>query len=290
MTMPDLAAAVATAPAADSDTNGAAPAFAVGLPPLTELPDPPQIPDMPAQLFDFVRAISVLADYYTAAPDTVVLGNCYLAAEPGSALGSLYPDCLVAFQTPRPKAEIEDANGYVISELGKPPEFVLEIASPSTGRRDYTEKRDRYAELGVPEYWRFDTTGGRLHDAALAGDRLTPEGVYERLSIAQTPDGLYRGYSTALDLELRWDAGKLRFWNPNTGDYIPDITENRIGRETSEAAHLATADQLEAAIIDRDANAAAHQAETVAHQATQAALANAQQLIAQLQAQINHQE
>ena len=91
MTMPDIAAAVATAPA--TDTNGAAPVFAVGLPPLTEMPDRPQLPDMPAQLFDFVRAISVLADYYIDVPGTVVLGNCYLAAEPGSALGSLYPDC-----------------------------------------------------------------------------------------------------------------------------------------------------------------------------------------------------
>ena len=311
MTTPDLATAVATAPVTDTNGAVAAPAFAVGLPPLTELPDPPQIPDMPAQLFDFVRAISVLADYYSAAPDTVVLGNCYLAPEPGRVEGSLYPDCLVAFAMPRPKAEIEDANGYVISELGKPPNFVLEIASPSTGRRDYTEKRDRYAALGIPEYWRFDTTGGRLHDAALAGDRLTPAGVYERLPIVQTPDGLYRGYSTALDLELRWDAGKLRFWNPNTGDYVPDIEDNRVRREAAEArldtetaAHLATADQLDAAIIDRDAYAAAHQAETTAHQATQAErdvaqaerdaamaqLDDAQQLIIQLQARLNQQQ
>ena len=274
-----------TATATITDTNDAvaAPAFAVGLPPLTELPDPPQIPDMPAQLFDFVRAISVLADYYIAAPDTVVLGNCYLAAEPGSALGSLYPDCLVAFGTPRPKAEIEDANGYIISELGKPPEFVLEIASPSTGRRDYTEKRDRYAALGVPEYWRFDTTGGRLHNAALAGDQLTPAGVYEPIRVEHTAEGLYRGYSTVLDLELRWDDGKLRFWNPNTGDYVPDIADNRVGREAAEAAHLATADQLDAAIIDRDT--ARDERDAYA-----SALDDAQQLIAQLQARLDQQQ
>ena len=70
-----------------------------------------------------------------------------------------------------PKA-IVARNGYVISEVGKPPDFVLEVASRSTGRRDYTVKRDGYAGYGVREYWRFDHTGGRFHDAALAGDVL----------------------------------------------------------------------------------------------------------------------
>ena len=282
MTMPEFAAAVATAPATDTNGAVAAPAFAVGLPPLTELPDPPQLPDMTTQLPDFIRVHSILGDYYLATPGVLVMGNGYLAADAASVKSSPYPDCIVAFGMPRPNGEIVRANGYVISELGKPPEFVLEIASPSTGRRDYTEKREIYANLGVPEYWRFDSTGGELHDAALAGDRLTPTGVYEPIPVEQTAERLYRGYSAALNLELHWDDGKLRFWNPDTGDYIFDITENRVGWATEAAAHLATADQLDAAIIDRDAYAAAHQA-------TQAQLDDAQRLIAQLQAQINRQ-
>ena len=324
MTMPEIAAPTATAPAtgAAADPAVAAPVFAVGLPALTILPDPPQIPDMTTQLPDFIRVHSVLGDYYRAAPDVLVMGNGYLALDADNINGSPYPDCIVAFEMPRPNGEVVRANGYVISELGKPPDFVLEIASPSTGRRDYTEKRVQYAELGVPEYWRFDSTGGDYHDAALAGDRLTPEGVYEPIQIEQTTEGLCRGYSAALGLELHWDAGKLRFWNPNTSDYVPDIADNRVGREAeaagrraaeaaqraAEAAHLATADQLEAAIIDRDAYASAHQAETAAHQATQTQLDDTQaqlaaeaaarqtaearirQLEAQLQAQITQQQ
>ena len=50
-------------------------------------------------------------------------------------------------------------NAYVISELGKPPDFVLEIASRSAGRQDHRAKRRDYAALGIPEYWRFDETG-----------------------------------------------------------------------------------------------------------------------------------
>ena len=286
MTTPEIA--VATAPA--TDTNGAAPAFAVGLPPLTELPDPPQIPDMPTQMPDLVRAHSVLEDYYHAAPDAVVIGNCYLAPDAASIRGSLYPDCIVAFGMPRPKPEVVDANGYIISELGKPPDFVLEIASKSTGERDCTEKRVTYANLGVLEYWRFDHTGGDFHDAALAGDRLTPAGVYEPIRVEQTPEGIYRGYSTALGLELRWDAGKLRFWNPNTGDYVPDLTENRVGWEAEAAAHLATADQLDAAIIDRDTARGERDTARDERDAYASALDDAQQLIAQLQARLDQQQ
>ena len=306
MTMPDLAA-VATAPAvADTAAVAAAsaPFFDPNRPPLSLVPDAPRMPRMPLQAINFAQTLTILRDFYRARPDVLVMGEGYLRDVPGITKGSLYPDCMVAFNLPYPADEIDAANGYTISELGKPPDFILEIGSLSTGRNDYTTKREVYARQQVPEYWRFDHTGGRFHDAALAGDRLTAEGVYEPIRVERTPEGLYRGYSTVLDLELRWVASRLRFWNPNTGDYVPDIADNRVGREAeaagrraaeaaqraAEAAQLATADQLDAAIIDRDANAAAHQAETAAHQATQAQLANAQQLIAQLQAQLNHQQ
>ena len=291
MTMPDLAAAVATAPAADtaaSDAAASAPFFDPNRPPLSWVPDAPRMPRMPIQAKNFARAVSVLDNYYRSRPDVLVMGEGYLRNVPGITKGSLYPDCMVAFDMPYPADEIDTANGYTISELGKPPDFILEIGSLSTGRNDYTYKREVYARQQVPEYWRFDHTGGRFHDAALAGDRLTAEGVYEPISVEQTPDGAYRGYSAVLRLELHWDAGRLRFWNPATGDYLPDLPGMEDKWATEAAAHLATADQLDAAIIDRDANAAAHQAESAAHQATQAALANAQHLIAQLQAQINH--
>ena len=63
-------------------------------------------------------------------------------------------------------------NGYIVSRQGKPPDFVLEVASESTGAMDTGVKRDNYEYLGVAEYWRFDETGGCWHGAPLAGDRL----------------------------------------------------------------------------------------------------------------------
>ena len=63
------------------------------------------------------------------------------------------PDPLVAFNAD-PQA-YDANNSYVISEQGKPPDFVLEIASRGAGRKDITTKREGHAALGVPE------SGGR---------------------------------------------------------------------------------------------------------------------------------
>ena len=122
-------------------------------------------------------------------------------------------------------AAIFERNGYVISEVGKPPDFVLEVASESTGRRDYTTKRAIYAEYGVAEYWRFDRTGsGQYHDRPLSGDRLV-NGRYEPIPLNTGADGVIRGYSPVLGLELHWDAGQLRFYDPAAGDYLRDLQE-----------------------------------------------------------------
>ena len=59
--------------------------------------------------------------------------------------------------------------------------------------------RDDYAALGIAEYWRFDETGEHH------GDRLA-EGRYEPIAIAELPEGSLQGYSTALNLNLRWET------------------------------------------------------------------------------------
>ena len=42
------------------------------------------------------------------------------------------------------------------------PDFVLEIASESTSEEDSTRKRDDYAALGIPEYWRLTLQAGNI--------------------------------------------------------------------------------------------------------------------------------
>ena len=136
-----------------------------------------------------------------------------------------YPDLLVSFDA---DPEIYKANnGYIVSEQGKPPDFVIEVASPSTADIDLNEKRDYYAELGIPEYWRFDETEtGEWHGARLAGDMLS-DGEYVSIDIENLPDGSLRGYSAVLNLYLHWEEGELVFYEPATGRPIPTMEDER---------------------------------------------------------------
>ena len=142
------------------------------------------------------------------------------------------PDLTVAFNISRPG--VIDRNGYSIEEHGKPPDFVLEIASIHTARNDYTYKRLDYAAFGIPEYWRFDPTGGQRYEAPLAGDRLV-DGAYQPIDINSSDDGNLWGHSAVLNLTLCWEAGKLRLWDPETGLYLLTHDEEQSGRRVAEA-------------------------------------------------------
>ena len=129
-----------------------------------------------------------------------------------------YPDCVVAFGVD-PKA-IVARNGYVISEVGKPPEFVLEIASRTTARRDETVKREGYAKLRIPECWGFDGSGEGYYSQRLWGGLLVGD-TYEPIDLTEEADGEVRGYSPALSLYLCVDdEDRLRFWDPATQEYL----------------------------------------------------------------------
>ena len=127
------------------------------------------------------------------------------------------PDLIVTFDCDRDL--LIRQKGYSILAQGKPPDFVLEVASESTGVVDYTDKRDDYASYGIPEYWRFDPSGGFFHEVALAGDRLV-DGKYQPIEIQVVGDRTYRGYSEILGLWVYWDERQLRWFDPETGAFL----------------------------------------------------------------------
>ena len=145
-----------------------------------------------------------------------------------------YPDLMVVFDVDLEAHK--ESNGYIIAEQGKPPDFILEVASPSTGRVDVGPKRDDYEWFGIREYWRFDETGAS-HGARLAGDRLT-DGGYEPIEIAEQDDGSLRGYSAVLDVELQWRDGQLEWLDPRTGRHVPTFLDER-ARAAEARAHAA---------------------------------------------------
>ena len=184
------------------------------------LPDPPEGEPEDMTSFDHLArngGVHHLAQHLGNPGTTIVAGERYITRAPGaSASGRLAPDLLIAFGADL-EAYRED-NGYVISEQGKPPDFVLEIASRSTGEHDVVGKRAAYADLEIPEYWRFDETGD-FHGTFLAGDRLAADG-YEPVPIETVEEGVLQGYSKVLNLLIRWDHGQLGWHDPETGQHI----------------------------------------------------------------------
>ena len=189
------------------------------------LPDPPEREPEDMTSFDHLT-INGSAHYlllHLGNPETtLVAGERYITREPGApAEERMVPDLLITFNA-HPQAYRDD-NGYVISRQGKPPDFVMEIASRSTARQDVQRKRPAYAALGIPEYWRFDQTGD-FHGTWLAGDRLV-EGCYEPVPIETLEDGALQGYSAVLDLIILWDYGELSWHDPATGQHISTCSD-----------------------------------------------------------------
>lgn len=58
---------------------------------------------------------------------------------------------------------------FWVWRVGKVPDFVMEMASPSMAANDIGHKRDLYQRLEIAEYWRLDPTGGNLYGQPITG-------------------------------------------------------------------------------------------------------------------------
>ena len=123
---------------------------------------------------------------------------------------------------------------------GKPPDFVLEVASPSTARNDETTKRDIYAGMGVPEYWRYDPTGlvaphrRPLYTVPLIGEILV-DGEYQSLPITPGPEGCIMGYSPALGVSLAVKDKRLMVYDHQLEDFVAEFEEQERAKMQSQA-------------------------------------------------------
>ena len=115
------------------------------------------------------------------------------------------PDLLVAFDCDREL--VEKRRGYELELMGRPPDFVLGVASPTTGVNDYADKRLDYARYGILEYWR-----------SYAADHMV-EGVYEPVEVERLGESVWRGYSETPGLHVCWEHGRLRLFDPVTESY-----------------------------------------------------------------------
>ncbi len=175
-------------------------------------------------------------------PDTtlVVADKWIVASEEFNKARARRPDLLIAFDVS--PEDYRASNGYIVSEQGKPPDFIMEVASPSTAEVDTGAKRDDYAALGIPEYWRFDETGND-HGARLAGDRLEGD-AYQPMPIDEVAPGILQGYSPVLNLIIRWDHGRLVWIDPATEAPILTYEDQKDRADAERAARIQAEDEV----------------------------------------------
>ncbi len=174
----------------------------------------------------------------------VVSGNTFIYYEEGNPRMFVSPDCYVAFGVSMDSIKRYDT--YRVWEVGKVPDFVLEIGSPSTGRQDLGPKRDLYASLGIGEYWMFDPSGGDHYGFALRGERLV-DGEYRRMEMREEADGEVWGHSPALNLEFHWVEGSLRIYDPVGERWIRTAEELEAARVAAESERAIAESRAEAA-------------------------------------------
>ncbi|MDE0421119.1 MAG: Uma2 family endonuclease [Gammaproteobacteria bacterium] len=158
--------------------------------------------------------------------DVYVGSNLMVFDEPGNPRRHLSPDVFVAFGVRRGSRDL-----FKIWEE-KPPSFVLEITSKTTRREDERTKRQRYAQLGVPEYFLYDPRGEwvkpPLQGFTLQGRR------YRRMTECVLPNGKRGLECKTLALYLWLRDGELRLYEPVSGRDLPTPEEEGAARELAE--------------------------------------------------------
>ena len=222
--LPALSAARARHAAANGDwTDGVFYPSSDGLP----------MADSQAQSDAMWDCLTVLRNRF---PDAFVAINLLLYFRRGHPGTHLAPDVVLAFDVPAPERW---RSSYRVWDEGKPPDWVLEIASEGTVGRDKGVKKDDYAKMGVREYWLFDAQGTvfdagepRLQGYALAGDQYQPlPGRQEK--------GMDVIKSCVLDLTLLVEDNLIRFRDPVTGARLRRPREVESARREEAAAREA---------------------------------------------------
>ena len=162
--------------------------------------------------------------------DAYVGGNCFMYPEEDRPKVVVSPDIFVALGVPKePLREV-----WKVWVEGKAPDFILEVTSKSTRKDDERKKKDLYERHGVTEHWQFDPTGDYL-DPILKGRALGADGRYFELALEERDGGLCR-LSEALGLDLRLEGGRLRFFDPQRGEYMLTPDEQQQALEERERA------------------------------------------------------
>ena len=115
---------------------------------------------------------------------------CASASERAS---SAIPDLLLVTDANDPRRR----NDYWLGA-----DLVMEVVSPDNPDRDLIDKREDYAEAGIPEYWIANPIAGTLTVLVLSGSEYREHGVFRPGEQADSPS--LPGFS--VDVKEMFDA------------------------------------------------------------------------------------
>ena len=199
--------------------------------------DEPDPEDRVLQFPPMYRVIGILFEMYKDRPDVFATGGGFILYDRTNGNRRVAPDFLIVFDVDAVYIR-ENLPNYLMWEIGKPPHFVMEVASQSTAANDLGHKRELYERLGVQEYWRFDHKDGEHYGQPLAGERLVG-GVYLPYEILSDEDGSLRGYSELLDMVFYWDGHEFDVLDPETGLTLNKIAVAEARTQAEREARLA---------------------------------------------------
>ena len=166
-----------------------------------------------------IHFIQTLQDYFLN-EDVCVSGNMFMYYVEGDPKRSVAPDVFVVCGIEKKQRRI-----YRIWEEGRPPDFILEVASPNTFTDDIGPKKDLYESvLKVKEYFIYDPLGQVV--PSFIGYRLI-DGVYQEIDFVAG-----RLPSDVLGLELGEYMGGLRLYEPNLSYWLKSRSERVEDAET----------------------------------------------------------
>ena len=207
------------------------------------------------QYIPLTETVSTLRVWFQDRPDVYVAGDMLVYYRMNDNRTRVAPDVYAVFGA----SGNHPRDSWIIWREGKAPDFVLEIASPSTWRRDMDEKRRIYADMGVTEYWRFDPTG-ECFTPALAAERLV-DGEYTLMSLTEDSEGMLSCHSEVLGLNICVLPGlEFRLYNPGSGQWLRNHHEEAAARQAAEIARQAAEAGRQAAEAARQAAEAENRA------------------------------
>lgn len=147
------------------------------------------------------RAIDMLGLHFGAIGRTIYLAEELAVLYPGEV--AFVPDILAVVDVPQP--EDDQRMAWVVVEEGRGLDMVLEVLDQGDRKKDLVDNVDRYARLGIPEYFIYDRARGKVH-----GYRL-PSADARRYQPIVPQFGRYK--STVLGLDLAVAEGRLQFFH-----------------------------------------------------------------------------